>query len=213
MAKEGISVILFVVLFAVIIFIGTLITGNIVLKIFTILSFLFIIFTIYFFRDPERTTPEGENLIISPADGKVILIDDVQENDFFKSNVKMISIFMSAFNVHVNRIPISGKVVYFDYKKGAFHQAFRDEASYENERAIIGIENNGFKILFKQIAGIFARRIVCNIREGSEVKQGERFGMIKFGSRLDIFLPDNVKIKIKLNEKVKAGETIIGIYN
>ncbi len=213
MAKEGISVILFVVLFAVIIFIGTLITGNIVLKIFTILSLLFIIFTIYFFRDPERTTPEGENLIISPADGKVILIDDVQENDFFKSNVKMISIFMSAFNVHVNRIPISGKVVYFDYKKGAFHQAFRDEASYENEQAIIAIKSNGFKILFKQIAGIFARRIVCNIREGSEVKQGERFGMIKFGSRLDIFLPDNVKIKIKLNEKVKAGETIIGIYN
>ena len=213
MAKDGISVILSVVLFAVILFIGVLFTGNIILQIFFVISLLFIVFTTYFFRDPERTTPDGENLIISPADGKIILIKDVQENDFFKSNVKMISIFMSAFNVHVNRIPISGKVVYFDYKKGAYHQAFRDEASYENERAIIGIESNGFKMLFKQIAGIFARRIVCNIREGSEVKQGERFGMIKFGSRLDIFLPEGVEIKVKLNEKVKGGETIIGIYN
>ena len=213
MAKDGISVILTVVLFTVVLFAGALFTGNIMFEICTVAGLLFLVFTIYFFRDPERTTPEGENLIISPADGKVILIEDVQENDFFKSNVKMISIFMSAFNVHVNRIPISGKVVYFDYKKGAFHQAFKDEASYENEQAIIGIESNGFKILFKQIAGIFARRIVCNIRKGSEVKQGERFGMIKFGSRLDIFLPESVKIKVKLKEKVKAGETIIGIYN
>ena len=213
MAKDGISVILSVVLFAVILFIGVLFTGNIVLKIFFVISLLFIVFTIYFFRDPERTIPEGEKLIISPADGKVILIEDVQENDFFKNNIKMISIFMSAFNVHVNRIPISGKVVYFDYKKGAFHQAFKDEASYENEQTIIGIEGNGFKILYKQIAGIFARRIVCNIREGSEVKQGERFGMIKFGSRLDVFLPESVEIKVKLNNKVTAGETIIGIYN
>ena len=213
MAKEGIGIVLSVILFAVIIFAGVFFTDHVALKIVFVISLLLIIFTLYFFRDPERSVPKGKNLIISPADGKIIIIEEVAENDFFKSKVQMVSIFMSAFNVHVNRNPISGKVVYFDYKKGAFHQAYKDEASYENERTIIGIENNGLKVLFKQVAGIFARRIVCNIREGCEVKQGERFGLIKFGSRIDIYLPKNVELKVKLKDKVKAGETIIGIYN
>lgn len=213
MAKDGINVILAVILLSVILFAGVLCTGNIILKILFLISLLLVAFTIYFFRDPDRNTPQEKNTIISPADGKVILIEDVKENDFFKDEVIMISVFMSVFNVHVNRIPLTGEVTYFNYKKGAFLQAYKDDASYENEQTIIGIENDGFKILFKQIAGIVARRIVCNIRQGWKVKQGERFGMIKFGSRLDIFLPKSVEIKVKLNDKVKAGETIIGSYN
>jgi len=212
-AKDGINVILAVILLSVILFAGVLCTGNIILKILFLISLLLVAFTIYFFRDPDRNTPQEKNTIISPADGKVILIEDVKENDFFKDEVIMISVFMSVFNVHVNRIPLTGEVTYFNYKKGAFLQAYKDDASYENEQTIIGIENDGFKILFKQIAGIVARRIVCNIRQGWKVKQGERFGMIKFGSRLDIFLPKSVEIKVKLNDKVKAGETIIGSYN
>jgi len=212
-AKEGIVVILSVVLFTIVFFVGAKFTGNTVLKVLAVLGVVCILFTLYFFRDPARETPQGENLIVSPADGKIILIEEVQENEFFKSPVRKISIFMSAFNVHVNRIPIDGKVVFFNYKKGSFHQAFKDDASYENEQTIIGIENKNIKILFKQIAGIFARRIVCYIREGNEVKQCEKFGMIKFGSRMDVFMPLSVEIKVGLKEKVTAGETIIGIYN
>ena len=213
MAKEGIGVILAIMLFTIIFFIGARFTGHIVFKVFFVLGVLFIFFTLYFFRDPARKTPQGENLIISPADGKIILIEKVQENEFFKGPVRKISIFMSAFNVHVNRNPIDGKVVFFNYKKGSFHQAFKDDASYENEQTIIGVENKKIKILFKQIAGIFARRIVCYIREGNEVKQGEKFGLIKFGSRMDVFMPLSVEIKVSLKQKVKAGETILGIYN
>lgn len=212
MAKEGISIILAILLLSIILFLGVIFTGSIVLKILVVLTWAFMIFSVYFFRDPDRATPSGENLIISPADGKVIVIKEVEENDFFKTKVQQISIFMSVFNVHVNRIPIDGTVTYFNYKKGEFHQAYKDSASYENEQTSIGIENKKTKLLFKQIAGIAARRIVCYIGKGSKVKQGERFGMIKFGSRLDVFLPQNVKIKINLNDKLKAGETILGTY-
>ncbi len=213
MAKEGISVVLAVVLFSVVLIVGAKFTGDILFKISIVLGVIFVLFSLYFFRDPDRKTPQGENLIISPADGKIILIEEVEEKEFFKGPCKKVSIFMSAFNVHVNRNPIDGKVVYFNYKKGAFHQAFKDDASYENEQTVVGVENKDIKILYKQIAGIFARRIVCHIREGNQVKQGEKFGLIKFGSRMDVFMPLSVEVKVQLKDKVKAGETIIGIYN
>jgi len=211
-AKEGFGVMAAIFLFGVVLFAGALITGNKVLLVFAIFSLLLFIFSLYFFRDPEREKPSGNNYVLSPADGKVIKIETTEENDFFNSKVKLVSIFMSIFSVHVNRIPISGKVVYFNYKKGAFLQAFKDEATYVNEQTIIGIENNDIKVLYKQIAGIIARRIVCNLYLGREVIQGERFGMIKFGSRVDIFLPESVEVKVALNEKVTAGKTIIGTY-
>ena len=212
MSKDGIPVILSLVLFATIVFLGALVTKGIVLKVLTVLGIFFILFSIYFFRDPERQIPAGKNLIVSPADGKVILIEQIQENEILKTTVQKVSIFMSVFDVHVNRIPIDGNVTYFNYQKGKFHQAFKDDASYENERTIIVIENEKIKLLFMQIAGILARRIVCRIREGFNVKQGDRFGMIKFGSRVDVLLPMGVKLNIKLNQKVKAGTTIIGHY-
>jgi len=211
-AKEGYGVLGGVVLFFIIILSGASVTHNIILKILALLSFIFLLFSFYFFRDPNRQTPDVENSIISPADGKIIVIDEVNEPDYFKERVKKISIFMSVLDVHVNRIPISGRVTYFDYKRGAFLPAYKEDASLQNEHTTIVIENEKTKVMFRQIAGILARRIVCHIREGNIVKRGERFGMIKFGSRVDIFVPLNVEIKAKLNDKVKAGETIIGIY-
>jgi phosphatidylserine decarboxylase len=212
LAKEGIPVILAMILFSVIITIGAVVNHSIILKVIVLISWLLVLFSVYFFRDPDRKIPKGENLITSPADGKVIVIEEIQETEFFKSNVWKISIFMSVFDAHINRIPIDGQVTYFDYQKGKFHQAYKDAASYENEQTTILIENNKFKLLFKQIAGILARRIVCYIREGWQVRQGDRFGMIKFGSRVDIFLPVETRLNIKLNQKVIAGVTIIGYY-
>ena len=213
MAKEGIPVILVLILISAILIIGAIVTPGILMKIFVGISWFLILFSVYFFRDPQRQIPAGDNIILSPADGKVIVIEEVDDQDFFKTRVKKISIFMSVFNVHVNRIPIDGRVTYFNYQKGKFHPAFKDDASYENEQTTIVIENEGTKILFKQIAGVVARRIVCHIREGWSVKQGERFGMIRFGSRLDIMLPLNVDLNVKLSQKVTAGETIIGYYS
>jgi len=212
LAKEGIPVILALLLFSIVIIIGAIVTHSNFLKILVLMSWLLIVFSIYFFRDPKRNIPNEDNLIVSPADGKVILIEEIQEQQFFRTSIQKISIFMSVLDVHVNRIPINGQVTYFNYQKGKFHPAYKKDASYENEQTTIVIENDKIKVLFKQIAGIFARRIVCQIREGRRVKQGERFGMIKFGSRVDILLPMEIKLNVKLKQKVRAGETIIGRY-
>ncbi|NUM82506.1 phosphatidylserine decarboxylase family protein [bacterium] len=168
---------------------------------------------LYFFRDPERKIPQDDNVIISPADGRVVLIQPVHENKFLKEESVQISIFLSVFNVHVNRIPVSGVVKYFEYMNGKFLAAFRDTASSQNEQTIIGIQSPHCKILFKQIAGLLARRIVCNARENDRVVKGERFGIIKFGSRVDVIVPKNVEIKLKVGDRVIGGESIIGIIH
>jgi len=212
LAKEGIPIILVLILFAAITALGALVTRGILLTYIAVISLPLIIFSIYFFRDPERKIPSDDNTIVSPADGKIILIEKINDKDFFGTTVQRISIFMSVFSVHVNRIPINGRVTYFNYQKGKFHQAFRDEAAYENEQTTLVIENDKIKVQFKQIAGIVARRIVCHIRQGWNVKKGARFGMIKFGSRVDMLVPHEVELDIKLNQKVKGGETILGRY-
>ncbi len=175
------------------------------------LSLAFFLFTLNFFRDPERKTPQGKNLIIAPADGKIIIIQNVMENEYLKEEATQISIFMSPLNVHVNRNPITGKVGYVRYVKGEFFAAFEDKASLKNEQTHIGMENEYCKVFFKQIAGFVARRIVCPLKEGDNVVMGERFGMIKFGSRVDIFVPKNSEIKISMNQKTVAGETILAV--
>jgi phosphatidylserine decarboxylase len=162
-----------------------------------------------FFRDPERITPTGDNIVVSPADGKVVLIKEVFEPEYLKQDALQISIFMSPLDVHVNRFPISGKVGYFRYIQGEYVAAFEDKSSERNERTHIGVEENGFKILFKQIAGAVARRIVAPISIGQEAQRGKRFGMIKFGSRVDVLMPTNVHIQVKLNDRVRAGETVL----
>ena len=169
-------------------------------------------FIAIFFRDPERNTPKGENLILAPADGKIIVVKRILDNEFFQSEVWQISIFMSPLNVHVNRNPISGVVTHTRYVKGEYFAAFEDKASEKNEQMIVGLEGAKGKVMFKQIAGFIARRIVCPLKSGDTVHAGERFGMIKFGSRVDVFLPLSVDVRIKVGDVTVAGETILGEF-
>lgn len=212
MAKEGLRFILPVFIFSIVLFLLFVLLGNIVSLFIAIISFIFVIFLLFFFRDPEREVPEGKNLVLAPADGKVILIKPFDNLEFMDGGGTLVSVFMSVFDVHVNRVPISGVVKYFKYNPGRFSPAFKDKASQENEQTELGLENEYGKVVLKQIAGIIARRIVCKLKPGDSVRAGERFGMIRFGSRLDLFLPENVQIKVKLNHRVRAGETIIGIF-
>lgn len=188
-----------------------LIPDEIAKIILLVVSILIISFTLYFFRDPMRHLPENlkEGDVISPADGKVMIIEEVEETEFLKSKAKLIGIFLSPLDVHVNRIPVSGKVSFYQYKKGEYIAAFNPKSSERNERTIIGIESEKFKVLFKQIAGFVARRIVCELRTGDNVSIGEKFGMIKFGSRTDVIIPLNSNIKVSVNQKVVGGETIL----
>ncbi|HTY10987.1 MAG TPA: phosphatidylserine decarboxylase family protein [Bacteroidota bacterium] len=167
--------------------------------------------TLNFFRDPDRVTPSGNNMIISPADGTVVVVKDTAEELYLKGEAIQISIFMSPLNVHVNRIPLSGRVGYFDYVKGKYFAAFEDKASLDNEQTHIGIDNGSSKVFFKQIAGFIARRIVCTLKVGDEVVAGERFGMIKFGSRVDVFVPKNSDIKVSVGDKTAAGESVLAV--
>mgnify|MGYP001051717292 CR=1 FL=1 len=192
--------------------IGIFLTNPYVKYLLILLGILFLAFTINFFRDPERKTPEGKNLVISPADGKVISIIKTFDHEYLKSECMRIAIFMSPLNVHVNRIPISGKVEYLKYYPGKYLVAFEEKSSENNERMSTGIASEFGKVRFTQIAGFVARRIVNELKEGQEVRAGERFGMIKFGSRVDVYLPLNSKIKVTENQKVYAGETILAEF-
>jgi phosphatidylserine decarboxylase len=169
------------------------------------------LFVLFFFRDPDRTVPPGDNVVVSPADGKVIVVKDVYEPHFLKQDVKQVSIFMSVFNVHVNRIPLPGTVETTRYNPGKFLVASVDKASLENEQMAMVIARGTTKVLVKQIAGLIARRVVCYAKPGDAVRKGERFGLIRFGSRLDIFLPKNAEIKVKVGDRVSAGRDVVGV--
>ena len=177
-----------------------------------ILSVFLIIFTLNFFRDPERTVPNKSNIVVSPADGRVLFVKDVIDEKFLNGKAKMVAIFMSPLNVHVNRIPISGKVEYVKYIQGEYLAAFEDKASERNERNEIGITSPAGKVFFTQIAGFVARRIVSDLKVGDSVNIGNRFGMIKFGSRVDIIVPEQWQVKVKKDDNVTAGETILFEY-
>jgi phosphatidylserine decarboxylase len=174
-----------------------------------VLAAIMLLGTLNFFRDPERKTPTRKGIIVSPADGKIIITKRNTGNVFVGENCNQISIFMSPLNVHVNRIPISGKVEYLKYFEGKFIAAFEDKASENNERMEIGIVSNEGKVFFTQVAGFLARRIVNELKIGDTVNIGERFGMIKFGSRVDVYVPENWTAVAKLNDNVKAGETVL----
>jgi phosphatidylserine decarboxylase len=187
-------------------------SGFIRLVILVILS-VAVIFVINFFRDPNRIVPKDEGLVISPADGKVVLIKEFYESEYIQQEAVQVSIFMSPLNVHVNRFPISGVVSYFKYIQGKYLVAFNEKSSELNERTHIGIENNGYKVIFKQIAGAVARRIVADVTVGQKATAGERFGMIKFGSRVDVIMPKKSEVKVNLGEHVRAGESVIARYS
>jgi len=174
-----------------------------------VIAAIMLLGTLNFFRDPERKTPTRKGIIVSPADGKIIITKRNIYNSFVGENCNQISIFMSPLNVHVNRIPISGKVEYLKYFEGKFIAAFEDKASENNERMEIGLISDEGKVFFTQVAGFLARRIVNELKVGDSVNIGERFGMIKFGSRVDVFTPENWTPIAKLNDNVKAGETVL----
>jgi len=173
------------------------------------LSLVLTFFMAFFFRDPDRIIPEGEGLFVSPADGKVIRIEDVAEKRYLNAEVKEISIFMSPLDVHVNRAPCDGKVVAVHYSPGKFMAAYKDDASVKNENIVMVIDSGKGKVLVRQVAGFVARRAVCRAKEGDVLKRGERYGLIKFSSRLDVYLPKDAEIKVNPGDRVKAGETVI----
>ena len=173
-------------------------------------------FSLNFFRDPDRTiATQGkplEKLVVSPADGKVVLMQTVDEPEFLEGKAQLVSIFMSPLDVHVNRAPMTGIVEYFKYIKGEFLVAHDTAAVHRNERALIGLQSGNHRVLFAQVAGYIARRIVCPVKVGDSLKVGERFGMIKFGSRVDIYLPMDAKILCKIDDRTVAGETLIAEF-
>lgn len=176
-----------------------------------IFSFALFIIVLQFFRSPKRNWVNGENLIICPADGKVVVIEETEEGEYFKDKRLQVSIFMSPVNVHINRNPISGVVKFFKYHPGKYLAAWNPKSSTENERTTVVVEHqSGAPVLFRQIAGALARRIVWYVKEGDQVVQTEQFGFIKFGSRVDIFLPLGTKVNLELNQVVKGGITVLG---
>lgn len=179
-----------------------------------ILPVLLFVFMLYFFRDPKRQIPEGDNIILAPADGRIIEVTEVPEDSFLKCDALKITIFLSLFSVHINRAPCSGKVSWLDYRKGKFLVASDPRASDQNECNSIGLSNHHspeLKILVRQIAGIIAQRIVCDCKLDESLQAGQKIGMIKFGSRTEIYIPKSrvADLNIQLKDKVKAGETIL----
>ena len=167
----------------------------------------------WFFRDPERTIPSEEGLVVAPADGKIVDIAEVQEDRFLKTRAIKISIFLNVFNVHVNRIPCSGVIQNIVYQPGKFFAANKALASTENEQNAVLLETpSGARVVFIQVAGLIARRIVCWAKKDDKVERGSRFGMIRFGSRTDLFLPLGTEIQVALGDKVKGGSSVIGAF-
>ena len=181
---------------------------------FVLVSISFLTITaiiLNFFRDPERVSPDDDDALVSPADGKVILIEKVFDDKYVKEHVYKVSIFMNIFNVHVNRVPFSGKVKKVIYSPGTFYSANSERSSLENESCTVIIETDtGMKLAFSQIAGLIARRIVCWAEKGDNLSKGERFGLIRFGSRVDLYLPQKTQLEISKGQRVVAGETVLG---
>jgi phosphatidylserine decarboxylase len=168
--------------------------------------FILSLFITYFFRNPFRQIPEGKNLIVSPADGKIVKISQTEIGE------RSISIFLNIFNVHVNRSPIAGELEQLQYRRGKFKVAFDEEASNVNEQNIIKISGEDIQVTFKQIAGLIARRVVCWKEPGSKLERGELLGMIRFGSRVDVILPEKVRILVSVGDKVWGGSSVLGDY-
>ncbi len=174
----------------------------------TLIPVLLAAFFLWFFRDPERRIPEGDGLIVSPADGKVEGAEWIETSSGSRFRV---TIFLSVVDVHVNRVPISGRVTLVEYREGEFLNAMDPESAVVNEQTLIVIDDGQFTVSFKQIAGLLARRIVCHLKSGDTVLRGQRMGMIKFGSRVDVLMPADVELRVKPGERVKGGSSILGV--
>ena len=182
-------------------------------KILAVIAFILTLFITYFFRNPERTLPEDENAVVAPADGVIIFLGPSSEEHVMAEMTK-ISIFMSVFNVHINRAPISGLIVETFYNRGKFMDVRDERATFENERSGLVLENaRGTRIVVVQVAGLIARRIICYLQKGDQAIRGTRYGLIRFGSRLDVYIPTNSDLRVKMGDKTVAGETILGYLN
>lgn len=170
------------------------------------------LFAIFFFRDPKRVPPTTSNVVVSPADGKIIAVDMIQESEFIQGSAKRIAIFLSLFNVHVNYVPFKGTVDLVRFQRGSNLRANLPEASMHNVNILTGLETAQGKLAFKQSTGMVARRLVNYLRFGDKVETGEKFGIIKFGSRMEVYLPTHADVKVSLGDRVRAGETIIAEF-
>jgi len=180
-------------------------------NVIAVIVLLLTLFVLFFFRDPERKMPEGKGAVVSPADGRVIVISNIYEPTYLKQEVTQISIFLSVFNVHVNRFPVGGTVEAVKHNPGKFHVASVDKASLDNEQTAMVIADGRYRILVKQIAGLIARRIVCYAKPGDTARAGERYGLIRFGSRVDIFLPREAELKVKIGDRIKGTRDTIAV--
>jgi len=212
-STEGTGTIIGLVVFAALLgYLGFHFHNNVIIVLFY-LNVILVGFSFYFFRDPKRTPPDDPNVIVSPADGKVIEIVEMDEPEFIEGKATRVAIFLSLFDVHINYVPYEGVVEYLRYNKGKFHPAYSDKASNENEHAIIGLETKYGKLLFKQMAGIAARRVVCRLKMGEHVTTGQKFGIIKFGSRMEVYIPDWAQVTVKKGDRLRAGESVIARVN
>lgn len=210
-ARDGIPVIIGILFIALVLVLVGYLIGSVMAPVLYVLAVGLAGFTLFFFRDPDRRVPEDAgNLILAPADGTVLSVVKEMENNYMKAPATRISIFLSLFDVHVNRIPVSGTVEYLSYHPGKYLMAWKDKSSSENERSEIGVLHaSGTRFFFKQITGFVARRIVFHIAEQDDVQAGKRFGMMRFGSRMDVFLPEDMHITVEKGDKVTGGETIL----
>ena len=203
-AKEGFPFIAFVAFV-------TLITALLGYEFIALISLLLTGFVIYFFRDPERVIPEAEDAVVSPADGKIILVEKIFDDRFLNEHVYKVSIFMSVFDVHVNRIPFTGDVEKIEYTPGSFYAANTDQGGLANENCAVTLASKrNFRFAVVQIAGLLARRIICWAEKGDALEKGERYGLIRFGSRVDMYLPQQLQLEIRTGQRVRGGETVIG---
>jgi phosphatidylserine decarboxylase len=209
-AREGLSFIVIAALVAAGVFGLALVRRSWPLWLFAFALALIALWVAYFFRDPVRSGERGERLVIAPADGKVVMITEVNEPTFMRERSVRLSIFMNVFNVHVNRYPVSGIVRLVDHTPGRFANAATEISSLENEQTSIGIEAGSNHVLVRQIAGLIARRIVTDSKVGEHVRQGERMGLIRFGSRVDVFLPAGAALRVKVGDATFAGTTVLG---
>lgn len=209
LAREGFPFIVVGLAPAALFLVLALANGGGLLWALATISLLLALCMIGFFRDPERNGPRGPELVIAPADGKVVEVSHVAEPEYRNGHALRISIFLSLFDVHVNRYPVSGVVEHRSYDSGRFEPAWRSSASHSNERAASGIDSRGHKVLVTQVAGLVARRIITYARCGDEVNQGDRMGLIRFGSRLDVYLPEDATPSVQAGQRARGGETLI----
>jgi len=208
-AREGWTFIVVAALIAVVAYAAALNRRSWPLWLLAVVLTVLALWVAYFFRDPQRTGARGDHVVISPADGKVVMISRVDEPTFMHGPAMRVSIFMNVFNVHVNRYPVSGVVEYVERKSGRFLNAASEKSSLENEQSSIGILSGSDRILVRQIAGLIARRIVTDAKQGAHVQQGTRMGLIRFGSRVDVFVPLTAEITVKVGDASFAGVTEI----